>query len=650
MKNGENSKFYRKCPLRVCLNSSSLKKKNKTIIIATFFSLILLCVYSSFLTVPVISDETTTMANAAWLSGYDWSWMVTALGGYYYRFGQALLTVPFFALLDDPGMIYCLSMVLQSMIQASIVPIVYIICRRHLSVESSKTAALLGMAVCLIPSMVLYTFYYRGDFLLGILPWYVLLFFLETVKAVDEKRRARRIIYTVLTAFFSVFSYTAHTRGIIVIIALVLAIIFLRIFEKKKSLHWGCLFLVLFFLFSLDSEAGNIFKNALYAIGGLNANAIESTDVGAYFAIFTYDAIKDLVMLCLSWLQTLVASTQGLVLIGIVALFSLFIKVWFTKSVQITVNEKIATVFSGLIFAGYYAAGALFFRGTYLALRTGELERRVDRLLYDRYAICGAGMIIFLALYVLCCKREWFRMKEKLISIIAAVFIFAVWIWKILPTAVKYTGYIYNAIILNTFNTISDPAKILSGEYFTREALLGISILGGGLMLIILVISLWKNKRCPYVILAVVLLSDLLLIHVNYIKVRKASNDYVAEATREVVDFMQEFEDEITDSYPYVLKGSLSGIRIQFYQSQLMNYKMFGKRQEEQLGQDNYFIISDHDDIDLTWFEDDYYLFEDFDYENAEYDIVYVKGEKLMREMERLGYEMVEYVPQEEKA
>lgn len=626
-----------------------LEQRNGVLIVGIIFTFLILCAYSWFLIVPVISDETTTMANAAWIAGYDWSWMVAALGGYYYRFGQALLSLPFFSLLDDPDMIYRLSMILQSLIQTSVVPVVYIICRRHLLVKSQKMALLLGIAVCLIPSMVLYTFYYRGDFLLGVLPWYVLLCFLETVKAVEENQKVRRIGFSFLAVFFSVFSYTAHTRGIIVIIALVLVTVFFRLFEKKKSLHWGIIFIVAAMLFLIDSRTGNILKDAVYSISGLNANALESTDVSWYFSIFNYDAIKDLVMLCLSWLQTLIVSTDGLVLIGIIAFFSLFIKVWFTKSIQITVNEKIVTVFSGLIFAGYYAAGALFFRGTYLALRTGELERRVDRLLYDRYAICGAGMIIFLALYVLCCKREWFRLKEKLISIIAAALIFAVWIWKILPTAVKYTGYIYNAIILNMFNTISDPAKILSGEYFTREALLGISILGGGLMLIILVISLWKNKRCPYVILAVVLLSDLLLIHVNYIKVRKASNDYVAEATGEVVDFMQEFEDEITECYPYILKGSLSGIRIQFYQSQLMNYKMFGKRQEEQLGQDNYFIISDHDDIDLTWYEDDYYLFEDFDYENAEYDIVYVKGEKLMREMESLGYEMVEYVPQEEQ-
>ena len=624
-------------------------RKEKKIILATICLFILMSFYSQYLIVPVISDETTTMANAAGGVGYDWSWMIAALGGYYYRFGQALLTLPFFALFDDPDMIYRFSMILQSAIQASIVPVIYGICRRHLRLQSQKLAIFLGITVCLVPSMVLYTFYYRGDFLLGILPWYVLLFFLEAVKAAQEKRKARRVLFTMLIALFSIFCYTAHTRGIIVIIALILAAVMIRTLERKKSLDWIAFFVAGGIFFLIDMQTGNVLKSALYSLGGLNANAIESTDVGAYFSIFSFAAIKDLIMICLSWLQTLIASAQGLILVGIFVLFSVLIKTYFSKSIKTTLNEKIVVIFSGLVFAGYYAAGALFFRGTYLVLRTGEMERRVDRLLYDRYAICGAGMIIFLSLYALCCRREWFKLKEKILCMAAAVVIFGVWIWKILPIAVKYPGYIYNAIILNTFNTVSDPAKILSGAYFTKEALLEISILGGILMIIILLLSLWKSKRASYWIMAVVLLSDLFLVHINYIKIRKASNDYVVEATAEVVDFMQEFEDEITDTYPYILKGGLSGIKIQFYQSQLMKYKMFGKRQEEQLDEDNFFIISDHDDINTSWYEDDYYLFKDFDYENAKYDIVYVKGNDLMQAMENLGYTMEKYVPENKK-
>ena len=45
----------------------------------------------------------------------------------------------------------------------------------------------------------------------------------------------------------------------------------------------------------------------------------------------------------------------------------------------------------------------------------------------------------------------------------------------------------------------------------------------------------------------------------------------------------------------------------------------------------------------MTWYEDDYYFFDDFDYANAEYDIVYVKGNRLKDKMESLGHKMRKY-------
>ena len=143
-------------------------------------------------------------------------------------------------------------------------------------------------------------------------------------------------------------------------------------------------------------------------------------------------------------------------------------------------------------------------------------------------------------------------------------------------------------------------------------------------------------------VLLLVCASEFLLIQVNFVKIRKAANDYVIEATEQVVDFMQMVEDDMADTYPYVLKGGLSGVKIQFYQSQLMDFQLFGKKQIE-YGGDNFFIISSHDDIDATWNEGDYYFFEDFDYGNAAFDVVYVKGEQLKKRLEALGYRMRKY-------
>lgn len=619
------------------------KMSQTSVVWATVITAAFLCFLGAGLSVPVISDETITMSNAAWFEGYDWSLMVAALGGYYYRYIQALMSIPFFAVFHNPDTIYSMTMILQALIQASIVPVVYVICRRHLHMESKVTASLLGVAACLVPSLALYTFYFRGDYLLGVLPWYVLLTFLETMDLAEQKRQGARIVYTVLAMAFSMMAYMAHTRGVVLIIALFMMALAARMIWKKKSLHWGAVFVSLVILVYVDSMTAGMLKSALYSISGLQANAFESTDMGAYFSVFSVSAVKDLIMLCLSWFHTMLLTTEGLVLIGVFAVLIVLGKLVMRSAVVVSLKESVTVVFSSLVFAGYYAVGALFFKGTYHFLRSGELDRRVDRLLYDRYAICGAGMIVFVGLYMLCCRREWIKWKGRVLCCLTGLGVIGVFLWKVLPVASKYTGYIYNTITLNTFHSVLDPKSILFGEYYSETALIKAILLGIFLMAAVLAAASVKRKWMPYAVLAVVLAGDLLLITVNYEKIRRASNDYVVEVTEEVVDFMQELEPKIAEEYPYIFKGGLSGVRIQFYQSQLMSYKMFGKKQEEMLGEDNYFIINKKGDMNPDYFEDDYYLFRDFDYDNAKYDIVYVKGNELKDRLEELGYKMEKY-------
>lgn len=235
---------------------------------------------------------------------------------------------------------------------------------------------------------------------------------------------------TLALGFCSVLSYTAHTRGIVVLIALLLTLLFMQAILKQNALSWTLLCITVFCLFAIDSRLGGILKNALYSISGLNANALETTDMKAYFSVFSYKTLKDLFMLCMSWLHTLIASAQGLVLTGIIVFIILLFNMFSKKNKSISDKEKVTAVFSFLVFAGYYAVGALFFKGTYFALRTKMLENRVDRLLYDRYAICGASMIVFLALYVLCCRQDLFRRREKIVCATASAGIFGLWFGK----------------------------------------------------------------------------------------------------------------------------------------------------------------------------------------------------------------------------
>lgn len=606
---------------------------------------VILLYYALQLQVPVISDETVTMANAAWISGNDWSLMVGALGGYYYRYAQALMTVPFFSFLNDPKWIYCFSMILNACMHASIVPVVFVIGKRHLKIESDVFAMLLAFAACLVPASVLYIYYYRGDLLLGIIPWYLLLVFLEAVKAAEEQKEKKRMGCTILMVIFCVLAYMSHTRGIVLIIALAMTDIASRIWMKKKAVCWPVFTVAAVVFFKIDAWIGNVLKDALYWVSGLQANAFESTDMGSYFDIFSFRTLKGIILMCIGWLQTLIATTDGLVLIGIFVCMIIIIRM-LTGKKDVSHLEKMAVLFSALVFAGYYIVGALFFKDTYIDLYTGELKRRADRLLYDRYAICGASMIIYWALYVVCIRKELMNRIVKVACVISAGIVFLLFWWKLLPIALKYTGYVYNTIILNTFQSI-EPAAILSGANYSGKALVLIGLLGILFMVLILWLAGCKSKRNVYLILGLVLITDLAFIHINFVKIRKASNDYVLESTEAVVDFMSEIDESIREEYPYILKGGLSGVKIQFYQSQLPEYTMFGKKQEAQLALDNYFMICDNDKMNYEWYENDYFCFEDWDYVNAPFDSIYVKGNELKTALEEAGYQLTELIPEE---
>ena len=622
------------------MNKFILKvKEHRFLVIGLIFTWFYLIAYAIPLTVPVISDETVTMANGAYLAGYDWSYMIAACGGLYYKYVQALMTAPLFWLCKDPAMVYRLTMVIHALLHGSIVWIVYVIGVRHLRIKKKEIAVLLGIVACLIPANVLYAYYSRGDVLLGIFPWYVLACFLETVRACEETKRGKCMLFTALAIIFSILSYMAHTRGIIVIIALFMTAVVVRFFMKRKSLSWAIVAVFCLLMLCVDHFMGNTLKSALYAVGGANANTVESTNMTAFFDIFSLSTIKAMIMLCISWLYTLCSSTYGLVLVGLLVSL-LFIVHIFYKKECLTYEEKIIALFGLLIFVGYFLVGVLFFKGIFTELSSGALKKRSDRMVYDRYAVCGISILMFLAGYVLTLKTHWLSWKNKGLCVLSACGISAVFFWKIHPLITKYPGYLYNTIILNTFQKIEDAWSIMTGAVYNGRALVLLVVLAFVGMLAFFWMS-GKGRAVIYM-LALIIAGECCLVHVNYLKIRKSTNDAVVESTNDVVNYLRNV-DEVTTDFPYVLKGGISGTKIQYYQAQLMKYKLFGKRQEAQLNTEDFLIISASGDIDLTWYEDDYYFFDDFDYANAEYDIVYVKGNRLKDKMESLGHKMRKY-------
>ena len=58
---------------------------------------------------------------------------------------------------------------------------------------------------------------------------------------------------------------------------------------------------------------------------------------------------------------------------------------------------------------------------------------------------------------------------------------------------------------------------------------------------------------------------------------------------------------------------------------------------------DNMFIVAKKGRFLKRYCDDDYYLFDDFDYGKSAKDIVYVKGDELAAELEAAGYSLTKY-------
>lgn len=186
------------------------------------------------LNVTYITDETGTMANAAFLAGYDWSNFIDNTGGYYYKYGQALLWYPIFALVKDSVLIYKLIMLQSALLMGLESVCIYQILRKHLKVESPEQALLISIITTITPAAVIYSLFARADIILVSFSVYVLYFMMESWSNRDNHRK--QMLYTFLTVLCSVYIAMCHTRGIVWVIAVTMVVLVMHLLPRKRWL------------------------------------------------------------------------------------------------------------------------------------------------------------------------------------------------------------------------------------------------------------------------------------------------------------------------------------------------------------------------------------------------------------------------------
>ncbi len=584
------------------------------------------------LTVTYITDETGTMANAAFLAGMDWSVFIDKTGGYYYKYGQALFWYPIFALVKDSFLIYKLIMAENAVFLSLEGVCVYQILRKHLKVESGFQCLIASGITAVTPAAVLYSLFARADVVLVAFSVYVLYFLMEAWSSRGEQKK--HAVNTFLAVLCTVYISMCHSRGIVWVIAVTMVVVVMHVFTREKMVNYWVYGGSLIGLMGIDRILTRFFKSNIWGDNIRHATA-ESFDFEKLGGIFTADGMKTMIKLGMGWIFNFMTSSMGLAIAGIFAAL-VVILLFVRRKKEIRPEEAILCGYGFLIFAGSMALGMLFFfPHVFLNYYEGSASR-VDRLVYDRYLAGSIGVAVLTGIYFFVYRRDIFQKVSRFLLGAAALFILLFY-KKFISIYLDHKEFsIRNSIASNLFVDNGFPGNDAS----KFENMSGGLFYGGLFAAAVLILFLfaaylsWRELA-----LAGMCGVFALSLGVNYGKMRLACDINVRAKVQDLQDYTPKIRG-ISEEFRYVYVDK-SAKRMKPLQLIFKEFQVYvrGSVPEENPG--NYFIISMPGEIHKKIDRSDCYQFADFDYPNAQYYVIYAKGEKLRRELEEMGLELV---------
>lgn len=611
--------------------------EDRTICIILYVAVFLMMAFlGGILSVSYILDETGTVANAAFLAGYNWSDWVNSTGGYFYKYGQAPFYFFILKFIKNPYLGYKLMMV-ENAIAYSFIPVcAYKILRKHLQQEDKIKCALLSFLVSVIPAPLLYSLFARGDVMLIVLSWIVLLFLLM---AVDEKERKKQIVFSALIAFFSVYAYMCHSRGIVYIIAVFIIVFYLRFILREKNLSFISYILSLIVFMLMDKKLTSYFKDSIWGTG-VKKNTFGSISTNRFEGFFTEDGFRTLLRNCAGWMFSTFSGTLGLAILGFV--FAFVLSLYFlSKSQKVSTKEKIIGVYGFLLYVGTLALGILFMFISNYKFVIGEKVKRADRFVYSRYLSPTYAVLVFLALFYILFKSDVFAWKSRITAIVfgASLILYCrSWLGQYTKD-IEYSwrNTIDCGVFFDTIRYGNDANKY----HGISRALLLMAVVAFFALLIIIIISHFKSNYNRYILVGI-LGSFLLLSAVSYVKFRFATDIRPMTSVASALNMMDYIQDrtDIPVEYSEVYIDKSIG-RYKLMQIAMPRLTVHVRRSINPEDVDDMFIIAKNRVVNESWLDDDCYLLEDYS-DSEEQAMLIIKGDNLKRALEERGIELVE--------
>lgn len=625
------------------------KISDKRIMLFMYFVFAIASVfYGIHLSIPLVIDEVGTIANTAFLAGDDWSICVQSMGGFYYKYGQSLLYLPIYILFKShPFWMYKAIMALHMLFISFIPVIAFYICRKHLKTASRKKAILLAVSSGSISSLWLYSLYSRADMMLILLPWVLLLLILK-LSDLPSAQHGKKNYLTFFLAFISVYAYMAHSRGIVLLIAVVLTVAIYHIYCKKSLVNYYIYIPTNIVLLIIDKFVSRYVKNGVYGQYGTNHASLENFDFETFKQIFTPEGFIIELKLCIGWLFNLFASSMGLLIIGV---FAAVIIIFLTlKSKKFDNTKFILSVFTLLCVLGTFSMGALFFFPHAYELMTGLVVNRADRMIYGRYTIGAVSPICFLALYALT-ETKLINIKAKIATLATFVITLLLFTFKVGPALnnIPHTNARYFLSLTGFLNIKNNNTNAAFPDL--TSALFQAGICSLIVMIVILFIAAFHTKKNVYALCILVFICSFVNFNNVFFTVRNSRDDHVVKRTKEIINYVSDLDyiDEIAKEYPAVYRSNTATL-VKFYQFGMpqfnvgaLNYISDSGQQEFMIISENEFIKDEIDKCNLKYgYQDKYYYFKTFNYDASQKYVIFVKGKHLADKFAQHGCEMIE--------
>lgn len=610
----------------------TLTKKDRSMTLAAFLiAAVCTLIPALMMQISFSVDELGHLASAAFLTGGDWSDTIHCTGDYYFKYGTALFYYLPMRFILNPVIRYRAFLAAAAIMVSLTAPIAYRIAREFLSVKNETHALLIALISACPASVLFQSNYARSDWAMVVTAWVTLFAFLRTTKA--ETARSR-ILYTLLAAAAAVYAYMCHTRGIVTVIALFLAIVLGFLFFRIRSVSLPAYIVTTAGMLLLDKLLSRFFANGIWGRYGRGHAVMESVNLASYRKILTLSGFKIFVKGVVGWLYSIASSTYGLVLAGLLIAVVIVIKgIAARKRQPFAPAELLTALFGSLLFIGNLVLGILFFYHRIENNLTYAAKSRADFLLYERYLICALG--------ILCCLALAFLIRENGAAAPVNAFRTAV-----CSLVLQILFVIISAVyILPVFDKQSANEKhmvsVTSFTYLIKKnstALLAAGIAGAAVFALFILLIKWRRTR-----IALVLMLAAYLFTFGWTWSRNRVG-HIAKMAREMSPATEKVMEiyGIHEQYPDLFVGpGARGVRN--YQVNLKDFRAFNNKIDRWTFVSDMLVVA-RGDFDNPGGWEDLYCFDDVNYDpGLKKDVLFVKGDSLKAALEELGYSFTPY-------